>query len=163
MNCPFRPRPVAEYLCIGENGKYAGFSYSDGEADALAGIHNTETGEITFIPEGIRVNAVGNNGFAFGVYRPDGFTDRAFIRNRKPGFMDFGDFIVAYAAEAELELLKKSTALWRALTAKTGYFFRQCRYARQLDVCPLFAVGIRRKSIYTENSATRHIPFHRAP
>jgi hypothetical protein len=118
---PFPLDAYSEYLCISANGKYAGFSYNNGPDDALAGIHNMETGEITFIPEGVRVNAVDNKGFAFGVYRPNGI-DRAFIRDKKLGFMDFGDFVTAYASEAELELLELSSSLWRALTNKAVTF-----------------------------------------
>jgi hypothetical protein len=117
---PFSLDAYSEYFCISANGKYAGFSYNDGNANAWAGIHNLETGEITFIPEGIRVNAVDNNGFIFGVYRPND-VDRAFIWNRKLGFMDFGDFIVTYASEEELEFIK-STSLERALTNKAVTF-----------------------------------------
>ena len=114
---PFSLDAYSEYLCISANGKYAGFAYNDGDADASAGIHNLESGEITFIPEGFRVNAVSNDGFAFGAYKPNGNTDRPFIWSRKLGFMDFSDFVSTYVSEAELETLKSSTALWRALTS----------------------------------------------
>ncbi|MDR0733797.1 MAG: T9SS type A sorting domain-containing protein [Dysgonamonadaceae bacterium] len=117
---PFSPDAYSEYVCVSANGKYAGFSHNGGDADPSAGIHNLESAEITFIPEGIRVNAVDNNGLAFGVYRPNGI-DRAFIWDKKWGFMDFGDFIVSYTDTTELEPIK-STSLWQALTDKTVTF-----------------------------------------
>jgi hypothetical protein len=60
---------------------------------------------------------VDNNGFAFGAYNANNI-DRAFIWNKKLGFMDFGDFISTYASEEESATIK-SSSLWRALTNKS--------------------------------------------
>jgi hypothetical protein len=119
---PFSLSAYSEYLCISKNGKYAGFSYNAGKDTPHAGIHNLETGEITFIREGFRVNAVDDNGFAFGVYRPSADLDRPFIWSKTLGFMDFGDFVSTCASESEQDTIKSTTALWRALTNKAVTF-----------------------------------------
>jgi hypothetical protein len=115
---PVYPNTYSEYLCISGNGKYAGFSYDNGVSGSTAGMHNLETGEIIPIPEGFRVNAISNNGYAVGIYRLDNL-DRGFIWSKKLGFMDFGDFFSLYIKGIDLS---QATPLQTAFENKSRSF-----------------------------------------
>lgn len=116
---PFSPDLYSEFLCISGNGKYAGGSYGGGRnGSAIACLYDIENEEIIPIPEAFRVTSVSNNGFATGIYRL-GSLDRIFIWNRKMGFMDFGDFLTAYATGLDLST---DPELQAVLTDKTRTF-----------------------------------------
>ncbi|MDR0507429.1 MAG: T9SS type A sorting domain-containing protein [Dysgonamonadaceae bacterium] len=108
----------SEYLCVSQNGKYAGFNYSGQAGErSHSGVYNIETGEIMLIPGGILINSVSNDGIAVGIYRP-GITNKAFIWHKKMGLMDFGEFLSQYAPDIELSSALQQTF---SSTSANGY------------------------------------------
>jgi uncharacterized membrane protein len=99
---PLTGEDYSEYLCISPNGVYAGFTYA-GQSSGRAGIHNLETGEITMIPQGFLINDISDDGFAVGAYKSPAYNvDKAYVYSEELGFMDFGEFVTAFASDLDI-------------------------------------------------------------